>query len=105
MGDTSEILSFIRARLDEDEAEAQYQASIDMHVEAGWPPHRVLVEVDVKRRHVARWEHVNTLLADAENPSAIRNELLSVRRAYALVIADDALPYADRPGYREEWRP
>lgn len=71
---------------------------------ARWDPARVLAEVQAKRRHIARWEEVNALvLAEPDQPSMIRNELLSVRKAYLDVIKDDAQPYAGQPGWREEW--
>lgn len=66
---------------------------------------RALDEIAAKRMHIARWTHVNALLDDEPILNVVRAELLSVRRAYALVIADDALAYANQPGYRDEWRP
>lgn len=56
-------------------------------------PARVLREVDAKRKVVGGLEH----LARDDNP-------------FVSSIADDslrllALPYADRPGYQESWRP
>lgn len=80
------------------------QSMADAEHIARWDPARVLADVEAKRRHIARWEHVNELLADMETPSTIRNELLSVRRAYANAITDDAQPYAGRDGWREEWQ-
>jgi hypothetical protein len=62
-------------------------------------PARVLAEVDAKRRILADYERyarerrraMNGWDPEARNPSPIVRYL--------------ALPYADRPGYREEWRP
>lgn len=54
-------------------------------------PRRVLAECDAKRR-VIRW--VNTWPWRPEPPSSVDGLLPAL-----------ALPYADRPGYREEWRP
>lgn len=68
-------------------------------------PARVLAEVAAKRARINRWEQANRLLPEGESPSVIRNELLSVRRAYALVLADDAQVYDQHPDYRLEWRP
>lgn len=55
-----------------------------------WNPARVLGEIDAKRRIVERFawlcEHGDT-------------------GGTAWVLPLLALPYADRPGYREEWRP
>lgn len=55
-----------------------------------WDPARVLREIDAKRQIVDRYvwlrEHGDT-------------------GGIAWVLPLLALPYADRPGYREEWRP
>ncbi|MEU4772951.1 DUF6221 family protein [Micromonospora sp. NPDC023644] len=53
---------------------------------ARWDPGRVLAEVDAKQR----------ILDDCEERRSIQ-----ARRLMQLI----ALPYADRPGYRDEWRP
>lgn len=57
---------------------------------AAWDPARVLREIEAKRRIVDRYawlrEHGDT-------------------GGTAWVLPLLALPYADRPGYREEWRP
>lgn len=55
-----------------------------------WNPVRVLAECDAKRRIIASFE--------------------GLRYDEAHVLADRvlrllALPYSDRPGYREEWKP
>lgn len=131
MTDQSDLIAWLRQQLDEDERRiiayrdghagpcinyaGQDPAAYDeydschLHIQAAEAtPYRDvrfgLAEVAAKRAHIARWEDVNRMLAEDETPGPIRNELLSVRRAYALVIADDAQPYADREGYREEWR-
>jgi len=49
-----------------------------------WHPRRVLAEVEAKRRMLVHWQDADDLL------DALRFL---------------ALPYADHPGYREEWRP
>ena len=56
-----------------------------------WPPARVLAECEAKRRVIEECD-------DYDNPSEV------------LILADQilrhlALPYADHPDYREEWRP
>lgn len=93
-------------------------AANGMHV-ARHDPARVLREIDAKRQvitsHAELVEKVtelsairgrlsaqgrNTVMTDGELESAIhqRDALLGVLRLLAL-------PHADRPGYREEWRP
>ena len=78
--------------------------AIAVHI-ARQDPARELREVAAKRSHIERWREVDTWIAEDDRPTIIRNELLSVRRAYMLVLADDAQAYADHPDYREEWRP
>jgi hypothetical protein len=54
-------------------------------------PERVLLEVEAKRRILAAFQK-----ADDAGP------LVAIPVSVILLLA---LPYADRPGYREEWRP
>lgn len=58
---------------------------------------RALAELDAKRRIL---DHVERELSDpgGDNPYWYEDKMSSVLRLLAL-------PYADRPGYREEWRP
>lgn len=57
-------------------------------------PARVLREIDAKRRIV-------NAIADADPDSAYITATFTAWDVLRLL----ALPYADRPGYREEWRP
>lgn len=64
---------------------------------------RVLAECDAKRRHIA-W------LLDVQKVAARPAESTDDAYIFAAGLADKglkmlALPYADRPGYREGWRP
>ncbi|MFE6893956.1 DUF6221 family protein [Streptomyces sp. NPDC057694] len=66
-------------------------------------PARVLREVDAERRILARFRDA---LTEAESP----DHLVSGPARTALLVVepiakDLAAVYADRPGYREEWRP
>lgn len=65
-----------------------------MHI-AAWDPARVLVEVEAKRRIV------DSFAASQEPLTARTAEKAVVRMVLKLM----ALPYADRPGYRDQWRP
>lgn len=70
-----------------------------------WPPERVLAECGAKRQLVARAQRS---LADAQSLAAAGAQRLDVTlieapATWTLVVL--ALPYADRVGYREEWRP
>jgi Family of unknown function (DUF6221) len=64
---------------------------------ARWDPARVLAEIDAKRRILDMW-------ADAQDA-----EFPNFEGGYAAALDDVvsrlALPYADRPGFRAEWRP
>jgi len=56
---------------------------------ARWDPARVLAEVEAKRRIVDEWA----------------SEYYEHRAALGRAVRLLALPYAEHPGYREEWRP
>jgi hypothetical protein len=58
-----------------------------------WDPARVLREIDAKRGVITRLQH---LLHD-DNPFVAEQADASLRLL--------ALPYADRPGYNDHWRP
>jgi len=68
---------------------------------AAHDPARVLREIEAKRAIVARYERA------MENRRAHPKDLASAGALLALhgVVGLLALPYADREGYREEWRP
>ncbi|MFF5795775.1 DUF6221 family protein [Streptomyces albogriseolus] len=58
-------------------------------------PARVLREVAAKRQIIERCTRVQGLLLDDFTAERLADDVLALL----------ALPYADRPGYREEWRP
>lgn len=64
-------------------------------------PDRLLAECDAKRRIID--EHAAALANRKDHPDDLAGAgwLLGTVRALKLL----ALPYADREGYREEWRP
>lgn len=57
-----------------------------------WDPARVLREIDAKRKRLAELAEA---IAAGHDSFDLASELLPL----------EALPYADRPGYRDEWRP
>lgn len=61
---------------------------------SAWSPARVLREIDAKRQLVGQ-------LAEADPDAAYITGTFTAWDALRLL----ALPYSDRPGYREEWRP
>ena len=88
-------------------ARAAYDEASDYRVEGSelaelhfvlWKPDRVLAEVEAKRRIVD--ECVSTFELNAGD--AVNSEAVWLAEA---VLKASALPYADRDGYREEWRP
>ncbi|WP_327249880.1 DUF6221 family protein [Streptomyces sp. NBC_01320] len=63
-------------------------------------PARVLAVVEAKRAAIGHYEKLRRF-AETER----RQEYLLVEGAGAVVIKMLALPYADHPGYRDDWRP
>jgi hypothetical protein len=90
--------------------EDQTPASAEAEHIARWDPARVLAEVDAKRRILELHAPVNdydpngpvcSTCGEAGNPG----DETAVVRWPCSTVRLVALPYADRPGYREEWRP
>lgn len=133
MSSTDELITFIRAQLDEDErlahaagAEPGCSGWAEWYVDGmsargnstarrdtgvlivrhSWPnelahivahdPARVLREVEAKRRILDEYEvqRRRTYFADAEVTEYVGDTILPLLAA----------PYADRPGYQDEWR-
>lgn len=70
-------------------------------------PAQALREIDAKRQNLAELEAAELAMDQASRDrdtaryNAMRAEWVVLRR----VVRRDAAVYADRPGYREEWRP
>ncbi|CBG71888.1 hypothetical protein SCAB_48371 [Streptomyces scabiei 87.22] len=73
------------------EVEDSDQGRADADFIAAHDPARVLCEIDAKRRIIAAYENYDREAPELDVPESVLRLL--------------ALPYADRPGYREEWRP
>lgn len=124
---TEDIVAFVKARLDEDERIANAAAdaflhgdrigierdklhpSVCMHVYS-WTTARVLREVEAKRTMLAvAAVMVMDLPLPAGTPAkAARLEAIAhdtERRQGSTFLQLLALPYADHPDYRKEWRP
>jgi hypothetical protein len=89
------------------ETEDSEQGLADADFIAAHDPARVLREIDAKRRVIAECAYWNEKLnqeADAApaHPYPCLGEILD---AVNPILRALALAYADRPGYREEWRP
>lgn len=103
-----DLVRWLRAQLDE--------ANTDLHtVECGWhqrefghegtdctcgAPERLRAEVDAKRQMLECCEWNNE--GDREEFSDYQAGRAQASRHFVRLLA---LPYADRPGYREEWKP
>jgi len=69
-------------------------------------PARVLAEVDAKRRIIDEYIAAdNTYQRLAEDDDDSKWDWLSRSQALETVLPLLALPYADHPSYRAEWRP
>ena len=81
------------------DAEASEPEGVARHI-AEHDPARALREVDAKRRLLSDFA---PMLAQAD--ALIEGEWNSNDDLHGRLLAYLTLPYADRPGYREEWRP
>lgn len=100
---TMTLTDFLLARIAEDEAAAE-------HVNRGrWNSRVALLDLDLYG-HVAR-QHPKRVLAECDAKRRIVKTCAvyeyEVTNAYGYddVLAALALPYADHPDYREEWKP
>lgn len=116
---TADLVVWLGQQLDEDERTAQacpgdgswsaadiavYGPDLSAEVRAHMAAHnpaRVLREINAKRQIIQRYESA------LENRKAHPGDLASAGAVLALhgVVKPLAVAYADRPGFREEWRP
>lgn len=126
----TELIDFIRARLDEDERTAHEARRGPWHVDGGTvyathitdqivdytdsaehvarhDPARVLAEVDAKRKMIALCgPPLIDVTPFGTAPDAPPETVLGAGEPWGLpVLHLLALPYADHPDYRAEWRP
>jgi hypothetical protein len=104
-----DLATWLRAQLDDDDRVAQQMIAepAGFYIEA----ETVDVNIMTVGAHVYRWTpkraldeaHAKRRILDALEPEAMGNSLDA--RFHAHLIRLLALPYADREGYREEWRP
>lgn len=105
-----DLVTWLLAQLDEDEQRAHAAAEPFVHGDRTgmdglhpqilsyvrqWVPARVLAEVDAKRRIIELYS------GTAQYPDFSGGYDSAAEDAIKLL----AVPYADRPGYRDEWRP
>lgn len=82
-------------------SETAWLTDVIQHVET-WNPDRVLAECDAKRKLVEFWSQAYTNPKDVAFTGPVWDR---VRANAQWTLRKLALPYADRPGYQEEWRP
>ncbi|MFI2650192.1 DUF6221 family protein [Micromonospora fulviviridis] len=107
---SEDLATWLRQQLDDDEQTARavtadplsdcwFDCIGDGHADhhLRWDPARVLAEVDTKRRLLEQFRLRGDSVRTTVQPSTggVWDDLLRML----------ALPYADRPGYRAEWRP
>lgn len=123
-----DLVQFLRARLDEERTEAEKQPDGEEAMLDGWEiiataetnypcyeylriaKRRVLADIDAKRELIKRGD---TLFCECDfadspptNPEDRSQEIPHHYDCTAYrVAAVLALPYADHPDYREDWRP
>lgn len=72
-----------------------------------WHPGLILRECDAKRQvvNLSAW-HLEAWRSQQSNPEGVQFIDVEARGRHSeLTLKLLSLPYADRPGYREEWRP
>lgn len=113
---SDELAAWLRVQLDDDEQEAQdaLKRTTTTRRRVGgewvedtvqppewrrsvWGPARVLRELDAKRKIIAEHDVYSRPLGERMDCQSYDFPCTTLRLL--------ALPYADRPGYREEWRP
>ncbi|HEY9414308.1 MAG TPA: DUF6221 family protein [Pseudonocardia sp.] len=119
---TDDLVAWLREQLDEDERIAREanqpgerwfasgDPSVNLHALTAhaqrWNPARAVAEVEAKRRIIARHGMLEVF---GTKVCAYCATLQGQRPGNGYwpcpEILDAALPYADRPGYRDEWRP
>ncbi|MBX9392248.1 hypothetical protein K4749_01205 [Streptomyces sp. TRM72054] len=87
------VVTHVDPQASDDEGVARHIAEHD--------PARVLREIDAKRQLVERYESAMENRRAHPDDLASAGALLALHGAVKLL----ALPYSDRSGYREEWRP
>lgn len=96
---TANLAEWLLEQIAEDEQVARKTGEdpVDSEHQARWPPARVLAECEAKRKTI---EHINE-----QHDSAHGEPGSFLPPEWAEILKILALPFADRPGYRPEWRP
>jgi hypothetical protein len=98
-----DLIAWLRAQLDDDERVARGHVADGLHSDCEPQPVRWLAEVEAKRRILNRYQAQLDRQGDWQE-SQLSADICA--QEYAdWVLPMLALPYADQPGYRDEWRP
>jgi hypothetical protein len=130
---SEDLIDWLRRMIDEDERAARATvpgpwrvSGLDVHAEdlvvmenfdepgpwlralpehiARHDPARVLREVEARRRLIDQYEAMRAG-AEAAAGTILAGAAKVRLGAYEMAVKIMAMPYSDRPGYREEWRP
>ena len=106
-----DLTTFLRARLDEDvqsqvpRAVSRAAGPINPRYAGGpYDPVRVIREIEAKRQiidHAEQWAQTLNYTPDGWTEATAT----AYRMAMEWTLRQLALPYADHPDYRQEWRP
>lgn len=98
----NDLVEWLLVQIAEDERQArEFNYTYTVPCPYGHPARRVLAECAAKRQIIrAHNAHCDGTCGTGK-PSAAYPQ----HQAYYWTMTVHALPYADRPGYREEWRP
>lgn len=120
---TADLVAFLRARYDEENAEAEKLADIDDYSLDSWEitreetgewnsyaylriaKKRALAEIEAKQRLVRDYEDAVRSLAASEPNTPAHDLMTGAVSTLARTLRLLVLPYADHPDYRDEWRP
>ena len=110
-----DLITFLRARLDEDEEVARATRKNEQFVRGtdrwfashsnaitSMAPHRAIAEVEAKRQIIEHNARLHQMADPATHPD---QEYVLAAGASDYVLRLLTLPYADHIDYREEWRP
>lgn len=116
----SDLVTWLLEQIGEDDRQARFvasqwdepRASHETGSTLGWDdeydlltinPERVLAECAAKRRIIENAERAELHYRSRGDAAAIN--MAGIVETYRSILRLLALPYTDRPGYRDEWRP
>lgn len=119
-----DLTTWLLEQISEDDSVAREQRRFEQYVEGtgrlfstshaivSMAPHRAVAEHEAKRLILAIHRRAGSLYSgDRDDPRCVGcgfdsdEEPVTTHVEQCPILRALALPYADRPGYREEWRP